>query len=409
MMKMTKTHAAAVMMMAVFAGTWVASAQTAVYTPGYDAAPPAPVYAPQAAPAALAPEQLDQLLGPIALYPDPLLSEVLAAATYPEDVTAAANWLQSFPTPSEQDIDAQPWDPSVKALVHYPTVVQTLASQPDWMAALGSAFATQPQDVMASIQRLRAEAQAARTLASSPQQQVVVDNGQIEILPTQQQIYVPSYDPGTIYTGNPGYDQPWITFSPGYPVGAWLDLGWDWRGRRLNEGVRWGNDWRHPVYGHPQPWAHNPGRPLPRPRFPAGPVRGGEPGRGFGTPGRPGAAFDPHLAPRPGDRPGTPARERPVVGITPHPVPVAPRPEVRAAPVPQYRAPVEARPNTVFQRGYMTERPVVGIPHEAAPSRSAPEIHQAPPQMERSAPSPAFHGGGGAGAQSARGHGSMGR
>src|ERR1700743_462434 len=89
------------------------------YSPVYAPAPPvAPV--PQAVYYTMSAEQIDQLLGPIALYPDPLLSEVLAAATYPQDITAAEQWLQSFPTPTEDDINAQPWDPSIKALVHYP-------------------------------------------------------------------------------------------------------------------------------------------------------------------------------------------------------------------------------------------------------------------------------------------------
>jgi hypothetical protein len=416
-MNMAKTQWAGVIAAAVLMSGFSAQAQTPVYTPGYDAAPPVPEYQQAAAPTALAPQQLDQLLGPIALYPDPLLSEVLAAATYPDDIAAAAQWLQSFPTPSEQDIDAQPWDPSVEAIVHYPTVLQMLASQPDWTAALGAAFASQQQDVMASIQRLRAEALAAHTLVSSDQQQVVTDNGEIEVLPTQPNtIYVPSYDPGTIYVGNPGYDQPWITFSPGYPVGAWLDLGWDWRGRRIDNGVRWGGDWRHPTFSNPRPWVHDPGRPLPRPRFPAGAPHGVEPGRGFGGAVRPGTAFDPRLAPRPGERPVTPVRERPVVGIEPHAVPVAPHPEVRApGPVPVFHP--EPRSAPVVERGPV-ERPVIGIPHpapgpiERAPVEHAPPVeHAAPPPVERSAPAPsAFHGGGGgAGVQSARGHGSMGR
>ncbi len=138
------------------------------YTPsGYAAAPQgyapgaAPVY--QAAqPALLNNQQLDQVLGPIALYPDPLLSQVLAAATYPQDIGSAAQWLQYSTARSEYDINGEARDPSVKALVHYPSVVNMLASQPGWTATLGAAFATQPQDVMNSIQRLRVEAQECR-------------------------------------------------------------------------------------------------------------------------------------------------------------------------------------------------------------------------------------------------------
>jgi hypothetical protein len=442
-MKMSTANLAALMAAAVLVSGLGASAQTPIYyTPGYTAAPPVPQYQDTSAPTALAPEQLDQLLGPIALYPDPLLSEVLAAATYPDDLATAAQWLQSFPTPSEQDIDAQPWDSSVKALVHYPTVVQMLASQPDWTATLGSAFAAQPQDVMASIQRLRAEAEAAHTLASNDQQQVVTDNGDIEVLPAQPDvIYVPSYDPGVVYVGNAGYNQPWITFSAGFPVGAWLDLGWDWHGRHINRGVNWGRDWRHPIFNHPQAWTHNPGRPLPRPHFPVTRPHGIEPGRGFGPPDhRPGPAFDPHLAPRPGERPGVPGHERPVAGIPPHaPVaphrPVAPHPAAKPAPMPQFHPPTPQRSDP-FQHGPQAERNVIGIPrpapapiaHPATPIGHAPPpavhaapppavhavpppaMHTAPPAAQHAAPvrSPAFHGdGGGAAVQSARGHGSM--
>jgi hypothetical protein len=394
----------------------VAGAQT-YYTPGYTA-PPAPAYGAPAAPALTA-DQLDQLLGPIALYPDPLLTEILAASTYPQDIAAAQQWLQYFPTPSEDDINGQPWDPSVKAIVHYPTVLSMMASQPDWTAALGSAFANQPQDVMNSVQRLRAQAQAAGTLVNTDQQQIVSDDGSIEILPAQPDvIYVPEYDPTVVYVAHPGVFQPWITFGAPCGVGIWLDLSWDWHLHHVNEGVRWGHDWHHPVFDHPHEWHHNPARPIPPVRFVPRVAHGVEPhpeNRGWDN-GHPGGAFDPRLQGRPPEHPAPRAPERPVTGIPEHREP-APRVVEPIHPVEPVRPIEPVRP--VEEHGdrvaapvappAIHERPVVGIPHPAPEpiGRPAPApIHYEP---IRSAPSaPAFHSSGGASIQSSRGNASMG-
>ncbi len=118
------------------------------YVPSYAPAPP--VSPPQNPAGPYAAEQLDDMLGPIALYPDPLLSQVLAACTYPQDIAAAEQWSHGT-VPAQNDIDAQPWDSSVKALVHYPDVLQMLSGNMDWTEALGTAFANQPSDVMDSI------------------------------------------------------------------------------------------------------------------------------------------------------------------------------------------------------------------------------------------------------------------
>jgi Protein of unknown function (DUF3300) len=407
-MKLVKSTSAALMAAVIIGLDGMGYGQA--YTPAYTS-PPVPA-AQQGSNAPLVAAQLDQLLGPIALYPDPLLSTVLAAATYPQDVTAAAQWLQSFPTPSEDDINAQPWDPSVKALVHYPTVVQMMASQPDWMAALGSAFATQQQDVMDSVQRLRAQAQAANTLASNAQQQVVADNGAIQILPVQPDvIYIPSYDPTVVYVGNPGYTLPWITYGPPCPVGIWLNFGFDWRARSFYRGVQWGRDWRRPVFDHGHPWVHNPGRPIPRPPYPVRPPHG-VPGRGGDIPGR-GPVFDPRLPPRPVPRPvpGPRPPERPVIGIPSRPVP--PRgPEVRPiAPVPPFKPIVRPQPVAPPR----VERPVIGIPRPVpepiARPGPAPIARPGPAPAPRPGPtpgpSPVFRNGGSVSVQSDRGHSSM--
>src|SRR5205823_5415947 len=160
------------------------------------------------------------------------------------------------------------WDASVKALVHYPSILEMLNSQPDWTAALGQAFVDQPQDVMNTVQRLRAKAIAARTLVSTPQQQIVNDNGMIEIVPVAPDtIYVPEYDPDIIYAPPANYNQPWITFGVGFVVGPWLNLGWDWHHHRFDRGVFWDHGWRRPDFDHIHEWRHNPGRPIPHPRL----------------------------------------------------------------------------------------------------------------------------------------------
>ncbi|MCL2646787.1 MAG: DUF3300 domain-containing protein [Phycisphaerales bacterium] len=206
---------AAVLAAIGFAGCSSLMAQTVAYYPattGYSmsyvrATPAQPTYlpvvasTPVASPVILAADQIDVLTAPIALYPDPLLAVLLPAATYPNDITAAATWLRSNPQPTDETVNAQPWDRSVKALVRYPTVLQQLADNMDWTQALGSAFINQERDVMESIQRLRAKAQAQGNLSDNTDQTIVADQGAIQILPTSADyIYVPVYDPGLVYS-----------------------------------------------------------------------------------------------------------------------------------------------------------------------------------------------------------------
>src|SRR5579884_1984556 len=145
---------------------------------------PQPVYpqeVPQAvqdAPAAiLSPSQLDDLVAPIALYPDPLISQVLVASTYPLEVVAAYQWLQRNPGLSgaalTQAAQEQNWDPSVQALVMFPDVLRRLNEDINWTASLGNAFMNQQADVMSAIQRMRVSAEQSGRLASTPQQQVI--------------------------------------------------------------------------------------------------------------------------------------------------------------------------------------------------------------------------------------------
>jgi len=200
---------------------------------------------------AYSPEQLDQLLGPIALYPDPLVALILPASTVPSDITLAASYLAANGTPG--GIDAQPWDPSVKALARYPEVVKWMNDNLNWTQALGAAFAQQPADVMKSVQQLRVQARAAGTLVNTPQQQVELEGDNIRIIPAQSNmIYVPEYDPAIVYETPVGYAGPFITFGLGYPVGAWLGYQCDWD----DYGI-WVGPWS-PGWGYSREW-RNPG------------------------------------------------------------------------------------------------------------------------------------------------------
>src|SRR5688572_912322 len=142
-----------------------------------------------AAPAASAPaaaaaptftkEQLDQLLAPIALYPDSLLSQILMAATYPADVADAAKWIKANPNQkgdaAVKAVETQTWDPSVKSLAAFPQVLDLMGAKPDWVQSLGDAFLASSKDTLDSVQRLRAQAQKAGNLKSTEQQKVIVE------------------------------------------------------------------------------------------------------------------------------------------------------------------------------------------------------------------------------------------
>jgi hypothetical protein len=173
------------------------------------------------------PEQLDQLVGPIALYPDPLVALILPASTFPSDISLAAQYLATGGDPA--GIDSQTWDPSVKGLAHYPGVLKWMNDNLDWTQTLGAAFAMQPADVMKSVQQQRAKARAAGTLVDTPQQQVVMEGDDIRIVPTDpNMIYVPEYDADDVYDAPAGDEGPFLTFGVGYPVGPWLGFECDW-------------------------------------------------------------------------------------------------------------------------------------------------------------------------------------
>ena len=177
------------------------------------------------------PDQLDNLLAPVALYPDPLLAQLLVAATFPDEIDEAARVVRA--DSDQGGIDAAAWDVSVKAVAHYPEVLSMLADSLDWTTALGQAYAWQPEDVMASVQRLRAQAQAVGNLETGPQQEVVNDAGNIEIWPAEpDNIYVPTYDPDVVYFGSGGVVGG-ETFGPAFVIGVWLNRDFDWRHRKV--------------------------------------------------------------------------------------------------------------------------------------------------------------------------------
>jgi hypothetical protein len=213
----------------------VASVYGALPQPQENYYPPAGAY-PQGNPGyqVYTPEQLDNLLAPIALYPDPLLAQVLPAATFVDQIQQAAGWVQSY---GQNGIEEQPWDVSIKAVAHYPMVVEMMANRLDWTTALGQAYVSQSTDVMTAVQRLRSMARAQGNLYSTPQQRVIYQGGYTEIIPAQPQyLYVPTYDPAVIYVQHHGFGTALavgIAFGAGMLIGAWLNHDVDWHSHRI--------------------------------------------------------------------------------------------------------------------------------------------------------------------------------
>lgn len=257
--------------------------------------------------AGLKKDQLAQLVAPVALYPDALLTQILIASTYPLEVVQADRWVVKNKSLKgdalTKALDGQKWDPSVKALVNFPTVLKAMSEKLEQTTKLGDAFLAQPKELMAVVQELRAKAYAAGNLKSTKEQNVVVEKEIIIIESTNPQVvYVPSYSPTVVYGtwGYPAYPPyyyypppPAYTFSMGVAVGSYYGYGHcDWHG---------GN-----VYVQPPP----PPPPPAGTRPPATPPAGTKP------PATPPANRPPGSAPpeRPGSRPPTastlPASER---------------------------------------------------------------------------------------------------
>jgi len=198
----------------------------ALYGQAPDQAPPPPPPPGQA----LTPDQLNDLVAPIALYPDPLVSQVLVASTYPLEVVQAFQWLQRNPGISgpalTQAVQQQNWDPSIQALVLLPDVIKRLNDDVTWTTNLGNAFLAQQADVMDAVQRMRLRAQQAGKLGSTPQETVTTTNqgGQpiVEIEPANPDvIYVPVYNPVWVWGPPLWYPYPgWWWPGPGVMVGG---------------------------------------------------------------------------------------------------------------------------------------------------------------------------------------------
>ena len=171
-------------------------------------------------------EELDQMLAPIALYPDSLLTQILMASTYPLEIVQADRWAKQNKDMKgdalAKALEAQPWDPSVKSLVNFPQVLTMMSEKLDWTQKLGDAFLAQQKDVMETIQKLRAKAQASGNLKTTKEQVVKVEKEIIIIEPASPQvIYVPAYNPTVVYGAwaYPAYP-PYPYYPPGYVAGA---------------------------------------------------------------------------------------------------------------------------------------------------------------------------------------------
>lgn len=203
----------------------------------------------------ISPDQLTQLVAPIALYPDSLVAQILAASTYPAQISAADQWLRSMGNASPDQIAASvdgqtSWDPSVKALTAFPQVLEWLAGNLQWTTSLGNAYYNQPQDVLQTIQVMRQRAEEAGNLQSNPQEEVTENQGAIDIAPANPQVvYVPTYNPWAVYgapvTPYPGFSflgsvdsffgSSAVQFGLSFAMNAFMHTPWGILG--------WGLDW----------------------------------------------------------------------------------------------------------------------------------------------------------------------
>jgi Protein of unknown function (DUF3300) len=204
--------------------------------------------------------QLQQLVAPIALYPDSLVAQILAASTFPEQVVEADRWVQANPDLKGdalgKAVDQQPWDPSVKALTAFPSVLGNMDKNLSWTSSLGDAYYNQQQDVMDAVQVMRKRAEDAGNLKTTPQQTVTTQGSTVIIQPANPDVvYVPAYNPWLVYGGPvypwpgwypyPGiwFGGPYLSFGFGFGIGWFGGFGWGWG--------HWGFNWHggYPIYG----------------------------------------------------------------------------------------------------------------------------------------------------------------
>jgi hypothetical protein len=211
--------------------------------------------------AKLSTQELQQLVAPIALYPDALVAQVLAASTFPDEIVEADRWMHSHSNLKGEElareVNKQAWDASVKALTQFPSVLENMDKNLSWTSSLGDTFANQPQDVTDAVQAMREKARKAGHLNSGQQENVKTQGNTIIIEPANPEVvYVPAYDPWLVYgapiVAYPGwfpvpgifYAGPEISFGIGFGIGYFGGFGWGWG--------HWGYDWhrRSVIYNH---------------------------------------------------------------------------------------------------------------------------------------------------------------
>jgi hypothetical protein len=332
--------------------------------------------------------ELDQMLAPIALYPDPLLSQVLMAATYPLEVVEAARWSRAHPgLPGDEAVRAaagEDWDPSVKSLLAFPQLLTRMDEQLDWTRQLGEAFLAQEREVMDAVQRLRRAAQAQGHLVPDERMRVADDGGAVAIdYANPRVVYVPYYDPWVVY-GTwwwPAYPPvvwaPW----PGYVVarsGFWWGAGIGLSVGFFYGGVSWPHHHVHVVHAHshylrPHPHAHG-YRPAQVGKWQHDPAH--RRGVGYRHPGvhkSIGFVHEPRRAAPAHDRPGRQAPQG--QQMPPSPRFTAPTPRM-TAPTPRMTAtpPPRAVP---YDRGHGRAGRAVDRPHDMGRVRADAAQHRA--------------------------------
>jgi hypothetical protein len=212
-------------------------------------------------PVKLTTKELKQMVAPIALYPDALVAQILGASTYPTEVVEADRWMQHHSKLKGKhlanEVNKQPWDPSVKALTQFPSVLANMDQNLSWTSSLGDAYINQPQDVMDTVQEMREGAQKAGNLQTTSQEKVVQNGQTIVIEPAEpSMVYLPEYDPWIVYGAPiviwpdwywyPGLflPGPGIVFGAGFGIGFFSGVGWGWN--------HWGFNWgrRSIIYNH---------------------------------------------------------------------------------------------------------------------------------------------------------------
>ncbi|MGB8583945.1 MAG: DUF3300 domain-containing protein [Candidatus Sulfotelmatobacter sp.] len=271
--------------------------------PQAQAPPPPPTGADQRQYTSLPPEQLNKLVAPIALYPDALVAQILAASAYPTQIVEADRMAKENPGLKGQDlateVDRQDWDPSVKSLVEFPTVLANLDKNLSWTSELGEAYQNQPDDVMQAIQYMRHKAYDAGNLRTTPQERVYEQGPDVDIQPADPDVvYVPTYNPAYVY-GYPvglwpgfypwwgvGFGGPFISFGIGFPLAPFFGFGWGWHGW----GIGWG--FHGGVFFGGHPWGYRGGAFYNHAAFVHGNYRGFSSARGgFGTRGYAGRGY----------------------------------------------------------------------------------------------------------------------